>query len=449
MPYDLRHSPQKTIQLGILNNQNKFQLQKSFNWLTELERGLVITKLNNQYYWIEMDGMLHPVSELEYSNGLAKVQCRDGSSGFVDHSYKWVIKPRRWSLTPQAWEGQVGIFHDGRAILKRKGTVDEKDALIGLSLDYSNLMASYRKEGMPEAEIEETIKADKERSKQSHLRELQDKAFIYGAIDNTGRIVIAPKFPQMDEFSEGLAVASEKRDYGYITANMPKYGYLDINGHWAISPEYARGRKFREGLAAVKTTNNLWGFIDKSGTFILEPKYAFANDFYDGFAIVITGQQGNYQLAIIDHKGNLLNHPVFDRSGNLVIHPDYAIPEIETYNNKSIDGVGNFTQGPNLGHLIFKDGMARAISMKSHTVLSFNDNFYSLKYNPKIGFLDTKGNLVIPPKFKEAEDFQGGFSKVRGDNDLWGYIDKTGHFVVPPKCKELGPFNSGLAKCKI
>ncbi|HBE18021.1 MAG TPA: hypothetical protein DEG17_24915 [Cyanobacteria bacterium UBA11149] len=52
------------------------------------------------------------------------------------------------------------------------------------------------------------------------------------------------------------------------------------------------------------------------------------------------------------------------------------------------------------------------------------------------GYIDSQGNIAIPPKFDEPSSFRGGLAEVRIRDSKnidrytnWGYIDKTGKFV--------------------
>jgi hypothetical protein len=406
---DAKLTAQKKVQIGTITRTGQVQIQKSLNWLTVTRQGLMTVKLNNQTFWIAEDGQLRPISELEFSDNLARLFWGI-HVGFLDSAYQWVIKPRKWSPTSDALDVRVSDFHNDRAIL---------------------LMT-------------ETKPNPQNSSKNTYL---------FGAIDKSGKTVIAPKFRQMDQFSEGMAIASNipQPDPFAFRENvpMPLYGYSDLDGNWAISPQYKKARRFKEGLAAVQMADKMWGFINRSGAYVFKPQFAFASDFEGGYATVVTGKPGTYRVNLIDHEGKALVQPLFDPLGQLIIHPDYERAEDEKDSRRSNE---NFTQPPHYERLIFKEGLARVRAVKDKTVNKIDfegDHYFLTHYESHIGFLDSKGNLVIPPQFTEAEDFKNALAKVKGDNNLWGYIDETGHFVVPLKCKELGPFVNGLAKCKV
>ena len=84
------------------------------------------------------------------------------------------------------------------------------------------------------------------------------------------------------------------------------------------------------------------------------------------------------------------------------------------------------------------------------------EDYFPVRENGKIGFMDKTGKIVISPQFDStlSEDgviFSEGLAAVYV-GDKWGYIDKTGKFVIPPKFKQtFAPslFHEGLAQVEI
>ena len=85
----------------------------------------------------------------------------------------------------------------------------------------------------------------------------------------------------------------------------------------------------------------------------------------------------------------------------------------------------------------------------------------------KYGFIDIKGNFVIPPIFTSAKYFSEGLAAVNvggrsyidsstdggqyihAENGKWGYIDRTGEMKIPPQFSEAREFSEGLAAVAI
>lgn len=65
------------------------------------------------------------------------------------------------------------------------------------------------------------------------------------------------------------------------------------------------------------------------------------------------------------------------------------------------------------------------------------------------GYINKKGELVIPPMFYSALNFSEGVAHVKvgrfGQVNPAGFIDKTGKFIVEPQFMLAGEFSEGLA----
>ena len=66
----------------------------------------------------------------------------------------------------------------------------------------------------------------------------------------------------------------------------------------------------------------------------------------------------------------------------------------------------------------------------------------------KQGYIDTSGRTVIEPQFDWAFPFRESRAKVR-INRKWGYIDPTGKIIVEAKFDEADSFYEGLARVKL
>ena len=156
------------------------------------------------------------------------------------------------------------------------------------------------------------------------------------------------------------------------------YGYVDKNNQIVIHAIYTKAYDFSEGLAQVikedENGNWLTIFIDQTGNEIIKfDEYIESNDFSEG---LILGRKGEKTVC-------------FDKSGNLVF-------ECETYAEI----------------YPFHDGLARVKKM--------GKNSSSRLY----GFINKKGEEVIPCQYKFAYDFHDGVAAVGGDS--WFYIDTDG-----------------------
>jgi hypothetical protein len=64
----------------------------------------------------------------------------------------------------------------------------------------------------------------------------------WGFVDPSGKVVVMPRFRQVQHFSEGLAAVQDIAG---------RWGFIDRRGDFAMPPRYLRAEKFSEGLAAT------------------------------------------------------------------------------------------------------------------------------------------------------------------------------------------------------
>jgi hypothetical protein len=180
----------------------------------------------------------------------------------------------------------------------------------------------------------------------------------WGYIDAAGNWKIPARFSWAGEFSENLAPASEG---DRLTG---KFGYIDRQGRWAIEAEYDWARPFQSGFGAVKDGGK-WGFVDSKGKLVVEADFDQVGSFSEG-------------LAPVQKSG-----PPGDKKTWVYIQPDGKSP----FESK-FAWAGTFSEG-----------VAR---------VQFED-----RITGKFGYINPKGEVVIPPNFEEATDFRGGHAQVR------------------------------------
>ncbi len=210
----------------------------------------------------------------------------------------------------------------------------------------------------------------------------------YGVIDLEGNTVIKPQYDYIGYFSEGLARIVQ------YDADTARHGFIDKDGN-VFYKDYFNNNTgdFHDGLAVFEKDLN-FGYVDKNGNIVIQPEYFMAYDFSEGLAAV----------ANEDDK-----HGFIDKNGNLVIPFKFEHNLEGTY----------LYQG-------FSDGLA-AVCMDG-----------------KFGYINTKGDFVIEPRYDYAERFSDGLALVIADG-LYGYIDRSGNYVIEPKFAHASSFQNDFA----
>lgn len=179
-------------------------------------------------------------------------------------------------------------------------------------------------------------------------------------------------------------------------------------------------------FVALLGTSYLYGYVDNTGRFVIPPRFNSATDFKEGKAMV----------SVIRHGGGLLmpcegswNYSI-DRKGNTIGYPKFVPDDCEKEPDDAYISGPNYIEGSE--RYPFPSGVQGA------------DGF--MLY----GFKDKNNQWVTKPRFSYANNFYNNVSWVMDEKTLnWGFINKKGEYVLPPKCTLFGNFHDGLAKCRV
>lgn len=80
----------------------------------------------------------------------------------------------------------------------------------------------------------------------------------------------------------------------------------------------------------------------------------------------------------------------------------------------------------------------------SERMFEYKDGSGRIRRNGKFGFINHKGDVIIPVTFDGAMDFNEGLAEVK-IGFKWGYINTKGQVVIEPKYKISHRFSCGLA----
>ena len=150
-----------------------------------------------------------------------------------------------------------------------------------------------------------------------------------------------------------------------------------------------------------------WGFIDSTGAVVIEPQFLRYSVFSEGLASVAIRRLGRIECGFIDQQGLFVIGPGAP--------PGVDVPEdfIEFYRYE------DFSED----RAVFWVGDAGGLG----------------------GYIDRTGALVIPPIYKDVEEFSDGVACVTlaGEEPYdfdqpSGVIDPSGKFVIEPKRRFIG-----------
>jgi len=195
--------------------------------------------------------------------------------------------------------------------------------------------------------------------------------------------------------------------------------------------------------------NGLYGFIDSVGNKIIEPEFLWMSTFHNGLAMAVVDTiyrvVSDSMAYEVGERDTILNvyrmyakYGYIDRSGEFVIEPKFT----------------SYVNMPNIGFVV-KDMDNCSNALYRHSFRNKRAMFYDTT-TWKNGYIDTKGDIVIKPKYYYSEPFSQGKAVVR-DNvgerlylKEWcvtasklrcAYIDTIGNAITDFKFEKLSTFN--------
>lgn len=210
------------------------------------------------------------------------------------------------------------------------------------------------------------------------------------------KIAIDCNYQQVFDFHDEIAMVKLK-DW--------EWAYINENGILLFDcADFDYTDNFSEGFATY-SKDGKFGFIDKSGRIAILDRFEHASSFCNGLAKV----KSSGKFGFIDKTGELKIPCVYDEIG----YNSFERPSIPWWSFK-------------LTEPEFSDGLVR------------------VKKNEKYGFINEKGEDIIPCIFDQAYPFSEGYSCVKSNN-RWGYINKNGVAIIPFEFERANSFSEGLA----
>ena len=197
--------------------------------------------------------------------------------------------------------------------------------------------------------------------------------------------------------------------------------------------------------------NGLYGFIDSVGNRIIEPEFLWVSTFHNGLAMVVVDtiyrevqDSMAYEVGECDTVFKVYRlyakYGYIDKSGDFVIEPKFT----------------SYVNMPNIG-FVAKDMDDCSNALYSNSFRNKRAMFYDT-LTWKNGYIDTKGYIVIPPKYYYSGPFSDGLavvSDIVADSLFvnricvthsklrYAYIDTLGNRTTDFKYETLSRFGSG------
>lgn len=340
-----------------------------------------------------------------------------------------------------------------------------------------------------------------------------------GMLKANGEDFISVKYDSLGLYSDNMLVAKVG----------DKYGFLNEEGKESVPFVYSQAHNYSEGLAAVVNENGKYLFIDKLGNVAIKPKeYDRVDDFQNGTCKVYRKDKvweiNREGKKVKDSTKKLEEDNVHDGSD----HDDIYVENTNYGNNNDTTNTltPNITSTLNFNDKIFQHQHTRADNVMPHdknkdktelkygeisdlkkqkpneriteidrsryndkdddiqlsqqfsqnickydeVLDNFSDGLLPVTKNKKLGYINAKGEEVIPctlkyyiepgmddgsvifGRFKEglakvcSFDGESGAEESFGAKNIkFGYMDKMGKIIIPPIYQTAGDFSEGKA----
>ena len=245
-------------------------------------------------------------------------------------------------------------------------------------------------------------------------------------------------------------------------AGGEEWGYIDAKGNMVISAMYDEVEEFSCGAARVWFDGDLL-FINKKGARQTTPSYDDADAFYYNYAVVelddkeglmnnkfdMTIQPYFYTLGYMGDNGLLPAKRNEDSKYEYVnVKGETKIPAMFDYAEDFLDGVAVVRMGSKQG-AINKAGEFTIQPTYEYGLLNLGKGLLGyMDKNGKTGILDKNGNIVVSPIYENSYTvLNDGLMYVKS-KDKWGYINTKGEMVIPQIYCEVRAFYEGQAWVK-
>ncbi|MCM3694408.1 WG repeat-containing protein [Neobacillus niacini] len=376
---------------GYINEKGDFVLPPKYEIAHDFqENGLAIVQVNHLTGIINSDGYLIVKPKYDtispFSEGRA-VAINDEGYTVLDESGK--------EITTQAYF-YIGDYHEGRAVAANNN-------------EHDNYLLGYlNRRGKEVIPLSYEAASDFQDGKAL----VKSKEGGYSLIDLTGKVLKSYPYPFVNFNGEGLLGFKEKEE--------GNWGYMDESGKVVIEPKFKDVQQFIDGKAIVTVENNnqsYYGLIDRQGNFIIKPHYnSLLNLSEDRFAL---GKAMDPEKPYLFPK-----YAIADASGQ--IYTGFIYNGVSKFKNGIASAYNDeFTffidkRGQRIEHLPKVTGSGSLAFEKS---LIKGEVDFRTFYLDKIGRLVWKQNTIIPlnndysvieNKYKPNKDYIVYYPQLKG-----------------------------------
>jgi hypothetical protein len=386
----------KDTQWGFATPDKKIFIVPQHDEVFPFNNGYARVRNGTRYGIIDLKGRIivpiafDDVSDISEGKFVAKQGTFPASlCGYYDTTGKAVIPFRFVDAFP---------FHNGRAMVKVGKFPNLKDVFIN-------------HEGKMAAQIYTATKYDMIGTESEGLIRFRENG-KWGYMNSDKTIFIAPTYQEAGDFIDGLAYVKQKG----------KFGYIDKNKKTVVPFKYDMAGDFYKGVAIVyvlaKTNDEFqsevprYGLIEKSGKEITPLQYDFIGMFSKTENVAVVKKGG--KQSFIDLSGKEIMPFKYDFISEF--HEGVAVVR-SLVNNRALSGIIDISG-------------KEIVPLSEIKFTTFSEGLIAFEKNKKVGFMNTKGEIVIPAKYDAYiwKNFDRSTGTSEFKNGICGVI-KEGNLV--------------------
>jgi hypothetical protein len=230
----------------------------------------------------------------------------------------------------------------------------------------------------------------------------------YGFIDTNGKMIIPAQFDDAEDFNMKMA---------WVRQN-DKEGFIDLEGSFLIPLKYEeiKNRDLNYYKSSPAKANGKWGIIDQSGKEIIPFQFDELTYFSNGFSkIKKNGKWG----VINESSGDIFLECVYDdinalSKGEFEKETDVTLVQVK---KKGKWG------------LVSTATLKWLINPQYEELAGRREGMIGYKTENKWGIMNKEGNIIIPAKYDNIQDFYDGIT-VLVKNNKYGYADNSGILIT-------------------
>lgn len=263
----------------------------------------------------------------------------------------------------------------------------------------------------------------------------------WGYADQTGRVVIAPRFAGARAFdADGFAIIQMRDTVG----SGLSLGMINRAGQIVVEPRYEIIRPFRGAPLTGVSRGGRFGAIDRTGREVIPPRFGGIGTFAaNGLAPATVSGGYSYgdkgRWGYIDRTGHFVIPERFSHAGNFTgdladggidAPPGLARVALQPREVAYIDATGTVVSR-------FAPGIvAWGVSPKG--LVRFQD-----LSNARYGFADSKtGMIVMPARFSQVGGFDDHGLAAAQEGERAGFIRPDGQWAFPPRFTSTYDFDA-------